>query len=72
MENNCEVIVRTQDGSKYLKFELPIEVVDDDVWNRDNWGATESGYILSMGYASKIGVFEERKHAVHIMNYLLA
>ncbi len=55
-----EVILRTQDGSKYLKFELPLAVeADDDGWN------------LSSDY-DYIGCYKERKHAVHVMNYLLA
>lgn len=60
-----EIIVRSQDGSSYREFKFPIHILDS------NWG----GYTLAMGgttFADYIGKFDERKHAVHVMNYLIS
>lgn len=60
-----EVIVRTQDGMVYREFKFPLSVI------KSNW----EGYILCMGgttFADHLGEYEEEKHAIHVMNYLLS
>lgn len=56
-----EVIVRTQDGKMYKEFALPLEVY---LYLGDS-------YVVSMNN-DIIGEYKEEKHAIHIMNYLLA
>ena len=59
--SDVEIILRSQDGSEYLEFSFPITVVDSDC------------YVLSCGeYDHPIGKYRERKHAIHVMNYILA
>lgn len=55
-----EILVRTQDGMVYCEFELPLYVTDSN-----------DTYYVCMG-GGWIGKYAERKHAVHVMNYLLA
>lgn len=55
-----EILVRTQDGMLYCKFELPLYV-----------NGSDKTYYVYMG-GGWIGKYTERKHAVHVMNYLLA
>ena len=59
-KNEREILVRTQDGMVYCKFELPLYVVNSD----------KTYYVCMNG--GWIGKYTERKHAVHVMNYLLA
>ena len=59
-KNKREIIVRTQNGKRYIKFELPLTVCEQD----GEYGILMSYYLL--------GLYEEEKHAVHVMNYLLA
>lgn len=56
-----EVIVRTQDGKAYKEFALPLEVY---LYLGDR-------YVVSMNN-DIIGEYKEEKHAIHVMNYLLA
>ena len=70
-KNNREVLVRTQDGLRYIKFEFPLEVMDAETASREYWDRELDGYGLYMG-CERIGVFEEKKHAIHVMNYLIA
>lgn len=65
-----EILVRTQDGCQYKKFEFPIYVVSADEWNKDE-EENRHGYVLAMFFTC-IGEYEEKKHAIHVMNYLLA
>lgn len=65
-----EILVRTQDGCQYKKFEFPIYVVSADEWNK-NEEENRHGYVLAMFFTC-IGEYEEKKHAIHVMNYLLA
>ena len=69
--NNREVLVRTQDGLRYIKFEFPLEVMDAETASREYWDRELDGYGLYMG-CERIGAFEEKKHAIHVMNFLLA
>lgn len=71
---DVEIILRSQDGSEYLEFSFPITVVDSDTWNKDVFGTyIDDCYVLSCGeYNHCIGTYKERKHAVHVMNYLIA
>lgn len=71
---DVEIILRSQDGSEYLEFEFPITVTDSGTWNKDTWGNCVSDcYVLSCGdYDHLIGKYRERKHAIHVMNYILA
>ena len=55
-----EILVRPQDGMGYCEFELPLYVTGSD-----------ETYYVYMG-SGWIGKYTERKHAVHVMNYLLA
>ena len=70
-KNNREVLVRTQNGLRYIKFEFPLEVMDAETASREYWDRELDGYGLYMG-CERIGVFEEKKHAIHVMNYLIA
>lgn len=65
-----EILVRTQDGCQYKKFEFPIYVASADEWNK-NEEENRHGYVLAMFFTC-IGEYEEKKHAIHVMNYLLA
>ena len=69
-KNEREVLVRTQDGCQYKKFEFPLYVVSADEWNKDE-EENRHGYVLAMFFPC-IGEYEEKKHAIHVMNYLLA
>lgn len=66
----CEVIIRSQDCCDYRSFLLPLQVVDAEEWNATH-EENRHGYVLSMMYDC-IGEFKEKKHALHVMNYLLA
>lgn len=70
VKNEREVLVRTQDGCQYKKFEFPLYVVSADEWNKDE-EENRHGYVLAMFFTC-IGEYEEKKHAIHVMNYLLA
>ena len=65
-----EILIRTQDGCQYKNFEFPIHVVSADEWNK-NEEENRHGYVLAMFFTC-IGEYEEKKHAIHVMNYLLA
>lgn len=65
-----EILVRTQDGCQYKKFDFPIYVASADEWNK-NEEENRHGYVLAMFFTC-IGEYEEKKHAIHVMNYLLA
>lgn len=65
-----EILIRTQDGCQYKKFEFPIYVVSADEWNK-NEEENRHGYVLAMFFTC-IGEYEEKKHAIHVMNFLLA
>lgn len=69
-----EILVRSQDGRVYRKFDFPLEVVSPEDWNVNVQDEKEkrSGFVLVMGYTTPIAEYEEEKHAVHVMNYLLA
>lgn len=69
-KNEREVLVRTQDGCQYKKFEFPLYVVSADEWNKDE-EENRHGYVLAMFFTC-IGEYEEKKHAIHVMNYLIA
>lgn len=69
-KNEREVLVRTQDGCQYKKFDFPLYVIGADEWNK-NEEENRHGYVLAMFYTC-IGEYEEKKHAIHVMNYLLA
>lgn len=60
-KNDREVLIRTQDGKMYKEFALPLEVY---LYLGDS-------YVVSMNN-DIIGEYKEEKHAVHVMNYLLA
>lgn len=59
-KNKMEIIVRSQDGREYSEFMLPLSVQK-----------CGDGYSVLMDY-DIIGGYKEEKHAVHVMNYLLA
>ena len=70
---DVEIILRSQDGSEYLEFSFPITVVDSDTWNKDTWESVDDCYVLSCGeYDHPIGKYRERKHAIHVINYIIA
>lgn len=69
-KKECEVILRTQDGSEYLKFGFPLHVCGASEFSQDEIEEAE-GYVLSANYF-RVGKYKERKHAIHVMNYLLA
>lgn len=69
---SCEVLIRTQNGKSYKEFRLPLEVISkEEVKRQFEDDVVVSGYALFMGY-DYIGEYEEEKHAVHVMNYLLS
>lgn len=70
-KSDREILVRTQDGMRYIKFEFPLEVMDAETASSEYWDRELYGYGLYMG-CERIGTFEEKKHAIHVMNYLLA
>lgn len=59
-KNKMEIIVRSQDGREYSEFALPMSVQK-----------CGDGYSVLMDY-DIIGGYKEEKHAIHVMNYLLA
>ena len=69
---SCEIIVRKQDGTEYRKFEFPLEVMTKErstqYYGSDEYVDKEYG--LFMGFCC-IGTFENKEHAIHVMNYLL-
>ena len=69
-KNEKEILVRSQDGCQYIKFAFPLYVTSAEEWNENN-EENRHGYVLVMFYTC-IGEYEEKKHAVHVMNYLLA
>ena len=73
-KNNREVLVRSQDGRIYRKFDFPLEVMSPEDWNVNIADEREkrSGFVLVMGYTTPIAEYKEEKHAIHVMNYLLA
>lgn len=79
---SMEILVRNQNGTMYSEFELPLEVMptdkEGDWWHEsdiDFKSADIVNYELHMGenpHRRWIGTFKERRHAIHVMNYLLA
>ena len=69
-----EILVRSQDGRVYRKFDFPLEVVSPEDWNVnvENEQEKKHGFVLLMGYTTSIAEYEEERHAIHVMNYLLA
>ena len=69
-----EILVRSQDGRVYRKFDFPLEVVSPEDWNInvENEQEKKHGFVLLMGYTTPIAEYEEERHAIHVMNYLLA
>ena len=69
-----EVLVRSQDGRVYRKFDFPLEVVSPEDWNVnvENEQEKKHGFVLLMGYTTPIAEYTEERHAIHVMNYLLA
>lgn len=69
-----EILVRSQDGRVYRKFDFPLEVVSPEDWNVnvENEQEKKHGFVLLMGYTTPIAEYEEERHAIHVMNYLLA
>lgn len=73
-KNDREILVRSQDGRVYRRFDFPLEVMSPDDWNVNITDEREkrSGFVLVMGYTTPIAEYKEEKHAIHVMNYLLA
>ena len=73
-KNDREILVRSQDGRVYRKFDFPLEVMSPEDWNVNIADEREkrSGFVLVMGYTTPIAEYKEEKHAIHIMNYLIA
>jgi polysaccharide deacetylase 2 family uncharacterized protein YibQ len=73
-KNDREILVRSQDGRVYRKFDFPLEVMSPEDWNVNIADEREkrSGFVLVMGYTTPIAEYTEEKHAIHVMNYLLA
>lgn len=73
-KNDKEILVRSQDGRIYRKFDFPLEVMSPEDWNVNITDEREkrSGFVLVMGYTTPIAEYAEEKHAIHVMNYLLA
>lgn len=73
-KNNREVLVRSQDGRVYRKFDFPLEVMSPEDWNVNIADEREKrrGFVLVMGYTTPIAEYTEEKYAIHVMNYLLA
>lgn len=74
MKTDREVLVRSQDGRVYRKFDFPLEVVSPEDWNVnvENEQEKKHGFVLLMGYTTPIAEYEEERHTIHVMNYLLA
>lgn len=74
MKTEREVLVRSQDGRVYRKFDFPLEVVSPEDWNVnvENEQEKKHGFVLLMGYTTPIAEYTEERHAIHVMNYLLA
>ncbi len=68
-KSDREILIRTQDGCQYKKFEFPLYVVSADEWNK-NEEEKRHGYVLAMFFTC-IGEYEKKEHAIHVMNYLL-
>lgn len=73
-KSDREILVRSQDGRVYRKFDFPLEVMSPEDWNVNITDEREkrSGFVLVMGYTTPIAEYTEEKHAIHVMNYLLA
>lgn len=73
-KSDREILVRSQDGRVYRRFDFPLEVMSPDDWNVNITDEREkrSGFVLVMGYTTPIAEYKEEKHAIHVMNYLLA
>lgn len=73
-KSDREILVRSQDGRVYRRFDFPLEVMSPDDWNVNIADEREkrSGFVLVMGYTTPIAEYNEEKHAIHVMNYLLA
>ena len=73
-KNDMEILVRSQDRRVYRRFDFPLEVMSPEDWNVNITDEREkrSGFVLVMGYTTPIAEYKEEKHAIHIMNYLLA
>lgn len=73
-ESDKEVLIRSQDGRVYRKFDFPLEVISPEDWNANVGNPQEKrrGFVLVMGYTTPIAEYEEERHAIHVMNYLLA
>lgn len=73
-KSDREILVRSQDGRVYRKFDFPLEVMSPEDWNVNITDEREkrSGFVLVMGYTTPIAEYAEEKHAIHVMNYLLA
>ena len=73
-KSDKEVLIRSQDGRIYRKFDFPLEVVSPEDWNVnvENEQEKKHGFVLLMGYTTPIAEYEEERHAIHVMNYLLA
>lgn len=73
-KNDREILVRSQDGRVYRRFDFPLEVMSPDDWNVNIADEKEkrSGFVLVMGYTTPIAEYKEEKYAIHVMNYLLA
>ena len=73
-KNDREILVRSQDGRVYRRFDFPLEVMSPEDWNVNIADEREkrSGFVLVMGYTTPIAEYKEEKHAIHVMNYLLA
>lgn len=73
-KSDREILVRSQDGRVYRKFDFPLEVMSPEDWNVNIADEREkrSGFVLVMGYTTPIAEYKEEKHAIHVMNYLLA
>ena len=73
-KSDKEVLIRSQDGRVYRKFDFPLEVISPEDWNAnvENPQEKRRGFVLVMGYTIPIAEYEEERHAIHVMNYLLA
>ena len=73
-KSDKEVLIRSQDGRVYRKFDFPLEVISPEDWNANVGNPQEKrrGFVLVMGYTTPIAEYEEERHAIHVMNYLLA
>lgn len=74
MKTEREILVRSQDGRVYRKFDFPLEVVSPEDWNAnvENEQEKKHGFVLLMGYTTPIAEYTEERYAIHVMNYLLA